>query len=432
MAAHLIVVPVPSGRNDAYGLQLPPTERGSGGIRTWAGMPPISSTCMTLSGRDIRTALALAALIVAANAGYVASKLGFVHRPKVVMESDHRHYIHMATSPDEPEDPPYAFRVAAPRLARGLMAWGLSVNEAFYALTQISLVAFLACVFLFLRARGFTPEVSALVLALMGLTQGAVRWFEYQYWMSDPLCMALVAAAVLAIQLDGPWRAAILIGFAAGFVRESFVLVLPFAFFHTLKRHDLKEAILRTGAIAIAFFAVSLTLHALITPIAPDDWWSGIVDSMSFRARHFLDKQWYVLTLGTWGVFVPLALCDVRGVFRRVGENLDLTFLALATYGTLIISNNPERPLAYAWPAVAAAGAAGLRALSATIVTPYRDPFQRIAALCLGAQLVHFGVTRWNDLAGSSLYQPANYIVTGLMFAMWLVWALVFARLKTN
>jgi hypothetical protein len=387
---------------------------------------------MTLSGRDVRMALVLATLLVAANAGYVASKLGFVHRPKAVMETDHRHYIHMATNPDEPEDPPYAFRVGAPKIARGLMAWGLSVNQAFYALTQVSLIAFLACTFLFLRARGFAPEVAALVLALMGLTQGAVRWFEYQYWMSDPLCIALVAAAVLAIQLDGPWRLAILIGFAAGFVRESFALVLPFAFFHTLKRYDLKQAVLRTAAIAVAFFSVSLTLHALITPIAPDDWWSGVVDRMDFRARRFLDQQWYVLTIGTWGVFVPLAIADLRAFPRRLRENLDLAFLALATYGTLVISNHTERPLAYAWPAVAAAGAASLRALSVTIVTPYREPFQRIAALCIGAQLVHFGLTRWNDLAGSSLYQPANFLVTGLMFALWLVWALVFARLKLN
>ncbi len=387
---------------------------------------------MALSGRDIRIGLALAVVIAAGNAGYVASELGFVHRPRQVMETDHRHYIHMALSPEEPEDPPYAFRVAAPRIARGLMAMGFSVNQAFYLLTQASLVAFLACTYLFLRARGFAGEIAALVVALMGLTQGAVRWFEYQYWMSDPLCVALVAAAVLALQLDTPWRFAIGLGFAAGFVRESFVLVLPFAFFHTLKRHDLKQAILRTAAIAAPFLAVALTLRALIVPIAPDDWWSGILDSMGFRARHFWDKQWYVLTIGTWGVFVPLALANFRGFARRVRENLDLTFLVLATYGTLIISNNTERPLAYAWPAVAAAGAAGIRALAANIVTPFRSPFQRVAAICLGAQMVHFGLTRWHDLAGSSLYQPANFIVAGIMSALLVVWGLSFARLKPN
>ena len=387
---------------------------------------------MTLSNRDVRMALALATLLVFANAGYVASKLGFIHRVRAVMETDHKHYIHMAMNPEEPEDPPYAFRVAIPKIARGLMAWGLSVNEAFYAITQISLVAFLACTFLFLRARGFTLEVSALVVTLMGLTQGAVRWFEYQYWMSDPLCLALVAAAILAIQLDTPWRAAIALAIAAGFVRESFVLVLPFAFFHTLRRHDLTQAILRTTAIAAAFFAVSLTLHALITPAAPDDWWSGVVDSVGFRYRRLFQSQWYVLTIGTWGVFVPLALADFRAFARRVGENLDLTFLTLATYGTLIISNNTERPLAYAWPAIAAAGAAGIRALLAKIPAPLGNPFPRQTAVCVGAQLVHFGLTRWNDLAGSSLYQPANYAVTGMMLALGLAWTLVFARLKTT
>jgi len=266
----------------------------------------------------------------------------------------------------------------------------------------------------------------------MGLPQGAVRWFEYQYWMSDPLCLALVAAAILALQLDPPWRLAILIGFAAGFVRESFVLVLPFAFFNTLKRHDLRQAVIRTAAIGAAFFSVSLILHAVITPIAPDDWWSGIVDSMGFRYRRLFESQWYVLTIGTWGVFVPLALADLKTFPRRLRENLDLTFLTLATYGTLIISNNTERPLAYAWPAVAAAGAATIRALIPLIRTPFRNPVLRLAAMCVGAQMVHFGLTRWNDLAGSSLYQPANYAITGMMLAIWLAWTLVFARLKPN
>ncbi|MEO5761611.1 MAG: hypothetical protein ABIR28_04790 [Vicinamibacteria bacterium] len=383
---------------------------------------------MKLSGRDIRMALALSALIVLANAGYVASKLGFVHRVRLVLETDHRHYIHMATNPDEPEDPPYAFRVAAPTLARGLMAWGLNVNEAFYALTQTSLLTFLACTFLFLRGRGFSLEVSALMLVLMGLTQGAVRWFEYQYWMSDPLCMALVAAALLVIELDKPWRWAIVIAIAAGFVRESFVLVLPFAFFRTLAKHDIKQAFLRTAAIAVAFFSVSLALHAVITPIAPDDWWSGVVDSMGFRSRRLLQNQWYVVTVGTWGVFVPLALADVRAFGRRMRENLDLTFMTLATYGTLIISNNTERPLAYAWPAIAAAGAAGFQATVANLKIPFRNPFQRLAVMCVGAQMVHFGLTRWNDYSGSSLYQPANFSVTGIMVALWLVWSRVFAK----
>ncbi len=384
---------------------------------------------MTLAPRDVGIALALSALIVAANAGYVASRLGFIHRPRAVLETDHRHYIHMATNPEEPEDPPYAFRVAAPRVARGLMAWGLSVDQAFYALTQVSLVAFLACTFLFLRARGFAAEIAALAIVLMGLTQGAVRWFEYQYWMSDPLCLALVAAAILAIELDTPWRAAILIAFAAGFVRESFVLVLPFAFFRTLSRHGINQAVLRTLAIAVAFFSVSLTLHAVITPVTPDDWWSGIVDSMGFRYRRLFDNQWYVLTVGTWGVFLSLALAEPRAFARRVRENLDLTSLTLATYATLVISNNTERPLAYAWPAAAAAGAVSLRVLATTIHAPYRHPFHRLTAVCVGAQMVHFGLTRWNDLSGSSLYQPANPIVTGVMFALWLVWALRFARI---
>ena len=383
---------------------------------------------MTLSGRDARVAVALASLIVFANAAFVASKLGFVHRVRQVLETDHRHYINMATNPEEPEDPPYCFRVAVPMLARGLMAAGTPVNAAFYAITQVSLVAFLACTFLFLRARGFREDVSGVVVVLMGLTQGAVRWFEYQYWMSDPLCLALVAGAILLIELDRSWRWSIVLAILAGSVRESFVLVLPFAFFRTMARHSMKEAVARTLAIALPFFAVSLTLHAVITPKAPDDWWSGIVDSMGFRYRRIFSQQWYVLTVGTWGVFVPLMLADMAGFARRVRENLDLVALTILTYGTLVISNNTERPLAYAWPAVAAAGATGFAGIAERFAVPFRSPFPRLVIMCLGAQMLHFGLTRWHDYSGSSLYQPANYAITGVMAALWVLWSRLFAK----
>src|SRR5262245_37062584 len=115
---------------------------------------------------------------------------------------------------------------------------------------------------------------------------------------------------------------------------------------------------------------------------------------MGFRYRRLLENQWYVLTVGTWGVFVPLILADLRGFAPRVRANLDLVALTLATYATLVISNNTDRPLAYAWPAIAAAGAAGFLAIEARLRVPFRNPFQRLAVMCVGAQMIHFGLTR--------------------------------------
>ena len=122
---------------------------------------------------------------------------------------------------------------------------------------------------------------------------------------------------------------------------------------------------------------------------------------------------------------MSLSLADTKSLARQIRENLDLGALVLATYATLVISNNTERPLGYAWPAVAAAGAGALRSLQ----TRAAIPFNRLAMMCIGAQMVHFGLTLWNDLAGSSLYQPANPAVALLIFALWLIWSRQFARL---
>lgn len=359
-------------------------------------------------------ACAVALVILFFNAAWVSAHLGVAHRVRDVLETDHRHYIHMALAPQELEEPPYAFRVATPALARALMRNGASVNAAFYAITQASLVAFLAFTFLFLRALNFDRTIAVVVLMWMGLSQGAVRWFEYQYWMSDPPCLALVASALYFIESER-WLVAIPLAFVAGSVRESFVLVLPYAALHAWRVAGARAAIARTLAIGLAFFSVALFWRSRIVPASVDDWRAGIADSMDFRIRHAFDNQWYVLTIGTWGVFLAFALFDFRTFARRAFERIDLTALVGATYASLIISNNTERPLAYAWPAVAAAGAAGLQ----TVRTRASGHLFRIfvaGATCV--QVAHFLATRWYQLMGSSLYQPARWDVTAFVAAL--------------
>lgn len=366
------------------------------------------------AGRDVRFGLLLASLLVALNAAWVSAHLGVAHRVRDVLETDHRHYIHMALAPQEREEPPYAFRVATPKLARALMSAGLSVNAAFYTITQASLVAFLTFTYLFMRRLGFDRAIATTGLAWMGLTQGAVRWFEYQYWMSDPLCLALVAAALYFIE-SGKWPVAAALGLIAGSVRESFVLVLPFLFLNALRTAGWRAAVGRTAAVGGAFVAVAAFWRSRIAAASVDDWWAGIVDSMGFRLRHATEQQWYVLTVGTWAVCLAFALFDMRAFARRAMRRLDLTALMLATYGSLIISNNTERPLAYAWPAVVAAACAGLRALRNTTETTTFRGFVVAGTL---VQIAHFVETRWYQLMGSSLYQPANAGITVLVVAL--------------
>ena len=91
---------------------------------------------------------------------------------------------------------------------------------------------------------------------------------------------------------------------------------------------------------------------------------SGIVDSMTFRLDHVLDNQPYVVTLGAFGVLVPLVLLFPARCPASCAATSIARSTLLSVYATLVISNNNERPLAYALPALVPAALWCLRASS--------------------------------------------------------------------
>ena len=266
----------------------------------------------------------LVALILGFNVLAVSSRLGFLHKPNQVKEYDHRRYIEMAKGNEGrtelQNEPPYCFRLAVPALVRGLSHLGLSVSAGFFLVTNAVLFGFLLVLWLHLRDLGFSLSLRVTGLLVVGLTQGAVRWFEYQYWMTDPAALFLVMLAFFLVERG---RAGALLGVSvlAAFVRETYVLVYPYVFLRELRAgRPLLQAAGRTAALAALPFAILVAIRRLVTPNQPDDFVAGIVDSMAFRFNHLLDNQLYVVTLGAFGVLVPLVLlfpARLPGLARR-------------------------------------------------------------------------------------------------------------------
>jgi hypothetical protein len=157
-----------------------------------------------------------------------------------------------------------------------------------------------------------------------------------------------------------------------------------------------------------------VTLRLSIAPNQPDDFVSSIADSLSFRWRHLFDNQLYVLSVGTWGVLLPLALLAWRRLPDALRREPDLVALLVMAYGTLVISNNTERPLAYAVPAMLPAALCGLDRL----VSEGRVAFALAAASALGVQALHYGATRFGE-PGMSIYQPTHWGVVATTAAFW-------------
>jgi hypothetical protein len=368
---------------------------------------------------DTRIGALLALLILAVNAVTVASELGFLHKAKQVKEYDHWRYIEMARGPEgKPElqqEPPYCFRLAVPALARGLIWLGLPENAAFYLITNAALFGFLLLLWLHLRDLGFSLPLRVTGLLVTGLTQGAVRWFEYQYWMSDPVALFLVMLAFYLVEREKP-RAVAAVSVAAAFVRETYVLVYPYVFLRELRLgRRFSAALGRTAALAVLPLAILVAIRKLVTPNQPDAFVAGIVDSMSFRFDHVLDNQPYVVTLGAFGVIVPLLLLFPARVPGLVRRHFDRALYVLSVCATLMISNNNERPMAYALPALVPAALWCLRA--------FLEQTRLAVVPCCTAvvvlQVLFWTGQRWAEI-GMSIYQPVNWTTVAAMAGAWL------------
>jgi hypothetical protein len=368
---------------------------------------------------DTRLGALLALALLSLNVLAVSRQLGFLHKPKQVKEYDHYRYVEMARGPEGREElrrePPYCFRLAVPALVRGLWRLGLSINAGFFLVTNACLFGFLLALWLHLRDLGFALPLRVTGLLLAGLTQGAVRWFEYQYWMTDPACLFLVMLAFLLVERERTarlWCVSVL----AAFVRETYVLVYPYALLRDMRKgRPLMRAVMRSAALAAVPLAVLVAIRLAITPNQPDDLVSGIVDTMTFRLSHLTDNQAYAVTVGAFGVMFPSLLLFPTRLWALARRHVDRALFLLSVYATLAISNNNERPLSYALPVVVPAALFLLRTFLAQTRLPELPTLTAVVAL----QVVFWTGQRWREM-GMSIYQPVNWTTAAAMGAAWL------------
>lgn len=358
--------------------------------------------------------------LLAVNVAAVGALLGFVHKPRRVLETDHYYYLAMAESDEtraasvQARTAPYCWRVLTPFLAHQLTRLGLSIHQAFYLLTNVFLYGFLLALFAYLRALGFVEREALVGMALAGLMPGTLRWYEYQYWMTDPLALLLVCGSLLCIE-SGRERLLLPLAVLGVLTRESFLLVFVYYAVRWLQRSGLRAAILRTLPLAAAPAVVLLLLRVIITPGPGPRLWKVVREIVAFRVSVLWESQLYLATVGTFGVLVPLALLAPALTWARVRRWPAAAAFVVATYLTLLFGNNTDRLLAYAAPIVVAAGLLGLR-VPAFSRNPARLATWTAAALAL--QLLFWWTTPFHREA-ASVYQPTNWPIVGALLGFW-------------
>lgn len=364
---------------------------------------------------------------MAANASYVSLQLGFLHGSEQVHESDHTRYIAMAQGPvgyanrRDAHLAPFCYRVLVPWLAYGLTRAGLSVDAAFYLLSQLSSAGLLATLFLLLRASGLRRADAALGVGLAALLPGLVRWYAYQYWMTDPLALWLVALAFLAIRLG---RHSVLapLGTLALLARESYLLVLPYLFLRLWRREGLGAACARTAAAFAVPIAVMLLVRDSIIAVPARPLGIEIERIIEFRSALLLENQLYLWSIGSFGVlFAALWLPTARGPRGWLRRPEDLAVIA-AVYGSLLIASNTDRLLVYAVPVILPVAVRSVRRLAEASGLP----FAALAGSALLAQAVFYLRTRFSGPEISNL-QPFDGVATLVVVGWWLGCTLAWA-----
>jgi len=373
-------------------------------------------------GRVTPVAAALALLLVLVSVLVVGLGLGPPpHRPRQVKELDHHRYIAMAKAPPLPTaDPlarerPFAYRILVPALVRGLCAVsGASVHLAFWLTTVLFLWGWLFLLFLWLRLAGFDTPTALLGMSLAGFTPGAVRWYAYQYWMSDPLSLLLVALGLLLAR--GRRRPALAGVSVAGLLaRETYLLVPVWATLRWIREEGASRAL---AARLLASFGAAVLIWFAVRLAVPVEGGPGLVEAagenLAFRARHLIDNQWYFASLGSFGVLLPLLLLRWRHAGAALRGRPEDAALLLLVYGSLAFANNTDRLLAYALPVVLPPALRAVQDLQA------RWGRSLAAAAALLGQVFFYAVTpAWGE-PGLSLYQPVRWsvvVLCGLLLA---------------
>ncbi len=364
--------------------------------------------------RHYRGAL-LAGLILLGNAAYVIAALGPLHRSKAVLETDHRVYMEMAWGPPGSAEvaAPYCWRLLTPYLVFLLMKTGLGMNAAYYLLTNLALFAFLFCLHAYLGRLGFTDREAALGLLLCGMLPAAVRWYEYQYWMTDPLGLLFVTLGLLLVLEERHvWLSAL--GALAIANRETFVLVGVFLLLHRLRLEPPRRALRRALLVALPMSLVLVGIR-LAVPRPDESLVSTLLEMSSFRLRHLFDNQLYFATLGSLGVLLPLSLLAPRRLLEDLRRRFDDAVYLALVYASLLLANNTDRLLVYAVPVLVPLALCGLRSLSPDGVAP-----AWAAPTAIALQGLLYQQTLFHGHQGISIYQPTNWPVIFSMVGFWL------------
>jgi len=371
-------------------------------------------------GKKHIAGLLAALLLIGFNIVYVSASTGFIHSAAAVLETDHYRYLEMARRSNDltrsklAHEPPFCWRFLIPLIVFGLTKTGLSLNPAYYLTTNIFLVGYLFLFYLYLRRSGFELKYALTGLILIALTPGAVRWYEYQYWMTDPAGLFFVILGFYLIRSENTFGL-LAVSIIAVAIRETYLAVLVYYFFFLWKRSGLTAALKKSAPVILIPAAVLILIRFLIAPSGDYNLIETASRVISFRVENLWPQQLYLLTLGSFGVIFPLLFLFPDTILRSCKNHYDSLIYVIIIYLSLGAGYNTDRLLVYTLPVLLVGALTNLKKYLAYLKPPPAGAMILIIAL----QAFFYASTKFYGYPAVSIFQPPNLPVSICMFAFW-------------
>jgi len=373
-----------------------------------------------------------AVVLIAVNIAYVSSFTGFIHPAAEVLETDHYRYLEMARGPEIrarssrlAQEPPFCWRLLIPFLAYLTAQVGLGLDPAFFLITNVFLVGFLFVFYLYLRQSGAGTGYSLLGITLVALTPGAVRWYEYQYWMTDPAGLFLVTLGFALIH-SGKTTCLLAVGVIAVAARETYLAVLVYYFFYLWKRHGFTAAVKRGWLVFLLPVVLLVLIRQFVITSGSYDIAEIAGKVIKFRLENFWESQFYLLTVGSFGVILPLLFLFPARLPAAFRDHYDKLIFVLVIYSSLTVGYNTDRLLAYTLPVLLIPALGNLK----KFIDYSKLPAAGVIMLVIALQIFFYLSTRFYGYPAISIFQPASLPVAAVMLLFWILsWGIMRRRL---
>jgi len=133
--------------------------------------------------------------------------------------------------------------------------------------------------------------------------------------------------------------------------KETILIMVPvyFVFLLCRRHYSFFRSVVRTLVVMAPCLLIFLTIRLLIKPF--NDYGLGQIESTLIKyAGHGYIDILYSVSFETWGIVLSLFLLQPRVKLSILIKRPDMLVLLFLVYATLLIGNDAERMLVYAYP----------------------------------------------------------------------------------